>query len=58
MKDSAILRQFISIFTLFVEATTRTQAEECVLISLLTLSVMASFRSHYYTQLSARQQRD
>ncbi|CAF2196729.1 unnamed protein product [Rotaria magnacalcarata] len=43
MKDSAILRQFISIFTLFVEATTRTQAEECVLISLLAPSILGIY---------------
>jgi hypothetical protein len=40
MKDSAILREFISIFTLFVEVTTRTQAEECVSISLVAPSIL------------------
>ncbi|CAF4311463.1 unnamed protein product [Rotaria magnacalcarata] len=43
MKDSAILRQFISIFTLFIEATTRTQAEECVSISLLGPSILGIY---------------
>ncbi|CAF5227804.1 unnamed protein product, partial [Rotaria magnacalcarata] len=33
-KDLAVLREFISIFTLFAEATTRTQAEQSISISL------------------------
>ncbi|CAF5059114.1 unnamed protein product, partial [Rotaria socialis] len=34
-KDLAVLREFISIFTLFAEATTRTQAEQSISISLV-----------------------
>ncbi|CAF1416363.1 unnamed protein product [Rotaria sordida] len=40
MKDLAVLREFISIFTLFAEATTRTQAEKCVSISLVVPSIL------------------
>jgi hypothetical protein len=43
MKDLAILRQFISIFTLFVKATIRTQAEDCVSISLVAPSIMGIY---------------
>ncbi|CAF4195291.1 unnamed protein product, partial [Rotaria sordida] len=43
MKDLAVLREFISIFTLFVEATTRTQAEKCVPISLVAPSILGIY---------------
>ncbi|CAF3334021.1 unnamed protein product [Rotaria sp. Silwood2] len=43
MKDLAILREFISILTLFVEATTRTQAEQCVSISLVAPSILGIY---------------
>lgn len=40
MKDLNILREFISIFTLSAEATTRTQAEQCISISLVAPSIL------------------
>ncbi|CAF4828411.1 unnamed protein product, partial [Rotaria sp. Silwood2] len=40
MKDLAVLHEYISIFTLFIEATTRTQSEKCVFISLVTPSIV------------------
>jgi hypothetical protein len=40
MKDLGILREFISVFTLFAEATTRTQAEQSVSISLVAPSIL------------------
>jgi len=43
MKDLVILREFISIFALFAEATTRTQAEQCVSISLVAPSVLGIY---------------
>jgi hypothetical protein len=43
MKDLAVLGEFISIFTLFVEATTRTQAEQCVSISLVAPSILGIY---------------
>ncbi|CAF1276570.1 unnamed protein product [Rotaria sordida] len=43
MKDLAVLREFISIFTLLVEATNRTQAEQCVSISLVAPSVLGIY---------------
>jgi len=42
-KDLSILREFISIFTLFVEATTRTQAEQCISISLVAPSILGIY---------------
>lgn len=43
MKDLSVLREFISIFTLFAEATTRTQTERCVSISLVAPSVLGIY---------------
>jgi hypothetical protein len=43
MKDCNILREFTSIFTLFAEATTRTQAEQSVSISLVAPSVLGIY---------------
>ncbi|CAF1534752.1 unnamed protein product, partial [Rotaria sordida] len=43
MKDLAVLREFISIFTLLVETTNRTQAEQCVSISLVAPSVLGIY---------------
>ncbi|CAF5139532.1 unnamed protein product, partial [Rotaria magnacalcarata] len=42
-KDLAVLREFISIFTLFAEATTRTQAEQSISISLVGPSILAIY---------------
>ena len=42
-KDLAVLREFISIFTLFVEATVRTQAETSISISLVAPSILAIY---------------
>ena len=39
-KDLTILREFISIFTLFAEATTRSQAEQSISISLIAPSIL------------------
>ncbi|CAF1396264.1 unnamed protein product [Rotaria magnacalcarata] len=39
----AVLREFISIFTLFAEATTRTQAEQSISISLVGPSILAIY---------------
>lgn len=43
MKDLTVLREFISIFTLFAEATTRTQAENCLSVSLVAPSVLGIY---------------
>jgi hypothetical protein len=43
MKDLGILREFISVFTLFAEATTRTQAEQSVAISLVAPSILGIY---------------
>jgi hypothetical protein len=43
MKDLGILREFISVFTLFAEATTRTQAEQSVSISLVAPSILGIY---------------
>ncbi|CAF1621781.1 unnamed protein product [Adineta ricciae] len=43
MKDLSVLREFTSIFTLFAEATTRTQTEQCLSISLVAPSVLAIY---------------
>jgi len=43
MKDLVVLREFMSIFTLFVEATTRTQGEQCVSISLVAPSILGIY---------------
>ncbi|CAF1563493.1 unnamed protein product, partial [Adineta steineri] len=40
-KDLAVLREFVSIVTLFAEATTRTQAEQSISISLVGPSILA-----------------
>ncbi|CAM2728341.1 unnamed protein product [Rotaria socialis] len=42
-KDLAVLREFVSIFTLFAEATTRTQAEQSISISLVGPSILAIY---------------
>lgn len=43
MKDLSILREFISIFTLFAEATTKTQTESSVSISLVAPSILGIY---------------
>lgn len=40
MKDLNVLREFISIFTLFAEATTRTQAEQYISTLLVAPSIL------------------
>ncbi|CAF1087905.1 unnamed protein product [Didymodactylos carnosus] len=43
IKDLHVLREFISAFTLFAEATTKTQAERCVSISLVAPSILSIY---------------
>ena len=42
-KDLGVLREFISIFTLFAEVTTGTQTGQCVSISLVTPCVLGIY---------------
>ena len=43
IKELNILREFISIFTLFAEATTKTQADQCLSISLVAPSILGIY---------------
>ena len=42
-KDLTILREFVSVFALFSEATTRAQTEQCVSISLVAPSIIGIY---------------